>query len=130
MSDRIHPGRAISVLRETLPNFFKTGLVERIIDEDHVESIYSSRIQLIYTPPSLLPPFPPTLTIEGLPLYHASSVFVRHTLSMFYTDLKVDLKRVHEQKLGARERKFLVGFAVLGTSRMGNKPAEWDMWVL
>jgi hypothetical protein len=120
-------GRAVSVIRETLPDFFRVGLVERLLDDDQVESIYSPRIQLIYTPPSRLPLFPPTLTIDGLPLYHASSVFVRHTLNMFYTDLKVELRRVQDYRIDSRERKFTIGFAVLGRSRMGSAPAEWDM---
>jgi hypothetical protein len=117
----------MSVIRDTLPDFFKLGLVERLLEDDQIESIYSPRIQLIYTPPSRLPPFPPTLTIDGLPLYHASSMFVRHTLSMFYTDLKVELRRVQDHRMGSRERKFTIGFAVLGRSRMGSAPAEWDM---
>lgn len=114
------------MIKETLPNFFKVGLVERVVEDDQVESIYSPRIQLMYTPPSRLPPFPPTLTIEGLPLYHASSMFVRTTLSMFYTDLSIELRRMQESQ-NSREKKFTVSFAVLGKSRMGGTSAEWDM---
>lgn len=59
------------------------------------ESIYSPRIKLTYAPPTPLPaPFPQTLALEGLHLYIASSIFVRHTLNALYTDLAVTLQRV------------------------------------
>lgn len=124
-------GRAVGLIRDTLPNFFETGLVDRYSHEGKIESelIYSPRIQLIYTPPTRLPPFPNTLHIEGLPLYHASSVFVRTTLSMFYTDLRVELRRMQDLRGSSRDRKFMLGAGVLGLSRMGGTKAEWDVLV-
>ena len=110
-----------------MPDFFKVGLVEHTTDDDAGASIYSPRIQLLYTPPTRLPPLPQTLQIEGLPMYHASSVFVRHTLNMFYTDLSVELRRLHETKAGHRDRRFTLGVCVLGVSRMSSSPAEWDV---
>ncbi|EKM53144.1 uncharacterized protein PHACADRAFT_197569 [Phanerochaete carnosa HHB-10118-sp] len=60
------------------------------------ESIYGPRIKLTYTPPTPLPaPFPKTLAFEGLHLYIASSIFVRHTLNALYMDLAVTLRRGH-----------------------------------
>jgi hypothetical protein len=77
-----------------------------------VESIYSPRVKLEYTPPtSLPPPFPRTLHVEGachepsfahamngtyigLPLYLASAAFMRHTMNALYSDLKVTLMKV------------------------------------
>ncbi|KAG8808458.1 hypothetical protein FRC17_003948, partial [Serendipita sp. 399] len=123
----IRAGRAIALVRETLPDFFKVGLVEYSTDDENAESIYSPRIQLLYTPPARLPPFPPTLHIEGLPLYHASSMFVRHTLSMFYTDISIELTRMNDVKGSSRDRKFTIGTAVFGKSRMGGTRAEWDV---
>ncbi|KAK7468367.1 hypothetical protein VKT23_002883 [Stygiomarasmius scandens] len=63
--------------------------------ENQLESIYSPKVRLSYTPPAQLPaPFPKTLTVEGIPLYLASSVFIRHTLNALYTDLHVTLHKV------------------------------------
>ncbi|OCH83832.1 hypothetical protein OBBRIDRAFT_799584 [Obba rivulosa] len=101
----IRTGRAIYILQQTLPDFFSTGLVSSLETpivagrenwkDDTEEGIYSRNIRLSYTPPSPLPaPLPRTLHIEGLPLYMASSVFVRHTLNALYTDLRVTLRRV------------------------------------
>lgn len=129
-------GRAISLIQDTLPTFFTTGLVESYQltkDADpsdptsQSDSIYSKHIQLLYTPPTRLPPFPSTIHVEGLPLYHASSVFVRHTLSMFYTNLRVELRRFQVTDVAERERKFNVRTGVLGVRRMGGAAAEWDM---
>ena len=67
-------------------------------DADETEGIYSPRIRLTYTPPTPLPaPFPETLHAEGLHLYIASSIFLRHTLNALNTDLRVELRhiRVH-----------------------------------
>lgn len=83
-----HIGRAIDVLTSTLPHFFSYGLVSSIDrvsgtprtvgaiasanpldfrNKDDVETIYSPKIRLSYTPPIALPaPFPKTLHVEGL----------------------------------------------------------------
>jgi len=62
------------------------------------ESVYSPKIRLAYTPPVKLPsPFPTTFHVEGLPLYMASSVFIRHTLKTLYSDLHVELRKVFVQ---------------------------------
>lgn len=78
-------GRAIFILRQTLPDFFNVGLVSSSTQDstpspstsssveinnrkhtDEPESIYSPKIRLIYTPPVKLPsPFPTTLQVEG-----------------------------------------------------------------
>jgi hypothetical protein len=149
--DRHCLGRAFALIRETLPTFFTTGLVEYASDDENALSIYSPKIQLQYTPPPpTLPvplPFPHTLQIDGLPLYHASSVFVRHSLSMFYTDLRVELRSCRvlpsdtkggessekqaipprQDGFHRRERRFTVGLDVHGLSRMGGGRKEWDM---
>jgi hypothetical protein len=93
------------------------------IDELESNSIYSPRVRLAYTPPVALPaPFPQTLRIEGvssdiviswndpqiktgMPLYMASSVFVRHTLNALYSDLQVELRRVDVQRPSSRVTK-------------------------
>ncbi|KIM24899.1 hypothetical protein M408DRAFT_331562 [Serendipita vermifera MAFF 305830] len=143
----LRAGRAFALVKETLPSFFVTGLIEHASDDETTPSIYSPKIQLQYTPPPpSLPvplPFPHTLQIDGLPLYHASSVFVRHSLSMFYTDLRLELRSCRllpcETKspdniktptttsATRRERKFAIGFEVLGSSRMGGGRKEWDV---
>jgi hypothetical protein len=148
--DRHCLGRAFALIKETLPTFFTTGLVEHASDDENTPSIYSPKIQLQYTPPPpTLPvplPFPHTLHIDGLPLYRASSVFVRHGLTMFYTDLRLELRScrvlpydtkgengiensasIHQEGTNRRERRFTVGFAVLGLSRMGGGRKEWDV---
>lgn len=113
------------------------------------ESIYSPRIRLTYTPPAPLPaPFPKTLTLEGLHLYIASSIFVRHTLNALYTDLAVTLRRVRvhgSQESGAlppgvppaarpkqegrraRDKKIAIGLTVNGVGRVSGVPAEWQV---
>lgn len=83
-------GRAITVLQETLPEFFDKGLITSVNKstgiprnsaslpsaninflepytlQDDDEPIYSSKIRLSYTPPLELPaPFPKTFHIEG-----------------------------------------------------------------
>ncbi|KII85554.1 hypothetical protein PLICRDRAFT_44870 [Plicaturopsis crispa FD-325 SS-3] len=119
ISDReweLRTGRAIDILRETLPTFFHTGLVgaaptsssahahsspseathaqPSTTDADE-ERIYDTNIRLVYTPPlALPPPFPRSLKIEGLPLYAASAVFVRYTLAALYGSLRVSVRKV------------------------------------
>lgn len=156
----IRTGRAIYVLQQTLPNFFQTGLVSNVdatrgpdlgysISSDHgdVENIYSPKIRLMYTPPVALPsPFPRTLSIEGLPLYMASSVFIRHTMKTLYSDLRVDLRKLvvqtpppHspntpnpqseavESAHRTREKSLFLGFTVLGTARVSGGLGEWQV---
>ncbi|KAF9235935.1 hypothetical protein BU15DRAFT_77436 [Melanogaster broomeanus] len=80
-------------------------------ESEDIESIYNPTIRLTYTPPVALPsPFPRTLSLEGdyfqsnqlvitpefgpgLPLYMASSVFIRHTMKTLYSDLRVELRK-------------------------------------
>lgn len=72
-------------------------------EEEDTGSIYSPRVRLTYTPPTPLPaPFPKILHVEGLHLYTASSVFLRHTMNALYTDLHIELSRVRVQGSGAR----------------------------
>ncbi|KAK2462769.1 hypothetical protein APHAL10511_005160 [Amanita phalloides] len=76
------------------------------------EAIYSPKIRLSYTPPVALPaPFPKTISIEGLPLYIASSTFVRHTLKALYTDLRVEIDKfvVHTSGPGRSPPGFFTG---------------------
>ena len=65
-------GKAISILRGTLPDFFSIGLVTRLEDDptpiaaDHPSSIYANNIRLMYTPPHLtVPLLPKVAQIEG-----------------------------------------------------------------
>ncbi|KAJ7198819.1 hypothetical protein GGX14DRAFT_468959, partial [Mycena pura] len=155
----IRTGRAIYVLQQTLPEFFSTGLVNSVDrftgsahepsasyipvasvnpfdyhvppDED-VESIYSPNVRLSYTPPvALPPPFPKTLHIEGMPMYLASSVFVRHTLNALYADLKVTLNKValdaHGEPRKNREKSLFVGLTASGIARVSGAVGEWEV---
>ncbi|KAG6859825.1 hypothetical protein C0995_003428 [Termitomyces sp. Mi166 len=175
----IRTGRAIYVLQHTLPDFFPLGLVTSMDkatgiprssrssipilnanpldyqthpdDDGEAEGIYSPKVALCYTPPvTLPPPFPTTLHVEGLPLYLASAVFIRHTLNALYVDLKLQLKKcvIHNTPRSAppsefpqnensnaktnnkrgREKNLVVGFTVTGTSRVTGAPGEWEMW--
>jgi hypothetical protein len=180
-------GRAIIILRDTLPTFFSTGLVTSSEGQNSTldtigafsqteESIYSPRIRLTYTPPTPLPsPLPHTLHVEGhlfmfliksmslipharkigLPLYMASSVFIRYTLSALYSDLAVSLYTLKvydnrhpktapppppqsssstppEFELGVRERQknVQIGLNVTGINRVSKTEHQWDMCVI
>ncbi|TFK86300.1 hypothetical protein K466DRAFT_493073 [Polyporus arcularius HHB13444] len=157
----IRTGRAIYVLQQTLPTFFSTGLISsvdtsgsnsRTKEEDEI-SIYSPNIRLEYRPPTQFPPpFPRTLHVEGLPLYLASSAFVRHTLNALYTDLRVELRRVrvhgprsssglrpdtpeatpetHQQQgktRSIREKSLFIGLVVRGTNRVSKAEGGWEV---
>lgn len=75
----VRTGRAIYVLQQTLPDFFRIGLVSNVdptrgpdlvynvpSEQTEIENIYSPKIRLTYTPPVALPsPFPRILSIEG-----------------------------------------------------------------
>ncbi|KAG6828482.1 hypothetical protein H0H87_001839 [Tephrocybe sp. NHM501043] len=167
-------GRAIFVLQQTLPEFFLAGLVTSMdkatgtprssstsvpiinanpldsqpSSDDDIEVIYSPKIRLVYTPPvALPPPFPTTLHVEGLPLYLASAVFIRHTFNALYTNLSVELRKVvvktprshappslHEERntrpqknRRGREKSLIVAFCVTGTSRVSGAQGEWEV---
>lgn len=160
-------GRAINVIKQTLPEFFSIGLVTSVdkatgeprpsasivtpaslpaVDDD-AEHIYSPKIRLSYTPPDPLPaPFPKTFKAEGLSLYLMSSVFVRHTFNVLYTDVQVAMNRVavNDPTTGLpytppshfpaeraarkrREKSLFVGLTVHGKSRMTGTPGEWEV---
>ncbi|KAF9462509.1 CHAT domain-containing protein [Collybia nuda] len=182
MSSLLNTGRAIYVLQNTLPDFFHTGLVTSIdkstgspqpassmpminanpLDyqtfNDDTESIYSPKIRLSYTPPVALPsPFPQTLHVEGIPLYMASTVFIRHTLNALYSNLNVTLQKLivktpgshpptdidskastsqesepqlHRHKYKkrlSREKSLLIKLCVTGTARVTKAPGEWEV---
>ncbi|KAH0828581.1 hypothetical protein J3R83DRAFT_2852 [Lanmaoa asiatica] len=140
--------RAIYILEKTLPEFFQVGLVSTIdptrpdivdvplSETGSVESIYSPTIRLTYTPPvALPPPFPRSLSLDGLALYMTSSVFIRHTMKTFYSDLRVEMRKlaVHTPSSTAsqtsppgttpsrrREKSVFVGLTVHGTTRVSD----------
>ncbi|KAG7095096.1 hypothetical protein E1B28_005883 [Marasmius oreades] len=172
-------GRAIDILTNTLPDFFNIGLLTSInkstgepqptssihiravnaspLDyrtrNESMESIYSPKVQLSYTPPVELPvPFPKTLKIEGLPLYIASSAFVRHTLNALYSGLTITIHKVsvNTPKLSSssyqeelppspsfppdktpsrknREKNLSISLRVTGTARVSGSLGEWEV---
>ncbi|KAI0764626.1 hypothetical protein C8Q74DRAFT_1282998 [Fomes fomentarius] len=159
----IRTGRAIYVLQQTLPTFFSTGLISSLDTsasntkekEDDEISIYSPNIRLEYRPPAPFPPaFPKTLHVEGLPLYLASSAFVRHTLNALYTDLRVELQRVRvhgprssstsglrpdsdpnqpeetqrsNKTRSIREKSLFIGLRVVGVNRVSKADGGWEV---
>ncbi|EJD45620.1 hypothetical protein AURDEDRAFT_144964 [Auricularia subglabra TFB-10046 SS5] len=121
-------GHAVDLLRNTMPDFFSTGLVTRSEADPPGASIYAPNIRLSYTPPTQLPPpFPATLHVEGIPLYHASAVFVRHTLVTLYSDLRVELRHCTVVDTGRRQRHVKLGIGVHGAGRVTGAPAQWDV---
>ncbi|KAL0577550.1 hypothetical protein V5O48_004448 [Marasmius crinis-equi] len=181
VSDReweVRTGRAIDIIIHTLPDFFHVGLLTSIdkntgepqptssihipvvntnpLDyrrrNSNLELLYSPKVRLSYTPPMELPaPFPKTLKIEGLPLYIASSAFVRHTLNALYSDLQVTIHKVsvNTPKSGnppydadsppqtpsmlqqtsklSREKSLFLGLRVTGTARVSGSLGEWEV---
>ncbi|KAG2138431.1 uncharacterized protein EDB93DRAFT_724521 [Suillus bovinus] len=159
ISDRewqIRTGRAIYILQQTLPDFFDVGLVSSIdpiktpalvdskeSDSLEVENIYSPKVKLTYTPPVALPsPFPRTLGLEGLPLYLASSVFIRHTMRTLYSDLRVELRKVAVQgspstdsegttagthSTHQRDKSLFISLDVYGTTRVSGGVGQWQI---
>ncbi|KIM43432.1 hypothetical protein M413DRAFT_433941 [Hebeloma cylindrosporum] len=110
----IRTGRAIYILQETLPDFFRTGLItsvdkatgspripastfipsantnleNHVVNKDDEEPLYSPNVRLSYTPPVELPaPFPKTFHIEGLQMYLAACGLTRGTMNALYSDL-------------------------------------------
>ncbi|KAI0635438.1 hypothetical protein C8Q77DRAFT_706374 [Trametes polyzona] len=158
----IRTGRGIYILQQTLPTFFSTGLISSLdtsrsgsgTKTDDDTSIYSPNIRLVYHPPTPFPPpFPRTLQIEGLSLYLASSVILRHTLNALYTDLRVELQRVRvygprssstsglsadsppsdgsrpltSKTRSIREKSLFVGIVVRGTNRVSKAESGWEV---
>ncbi|KAH8829588.1 hypothetical protein DL96DRAFT_1598756 [Flagelloscypha sp. PMI_526] len=164
----IRTGRATNLLRETLPQFFDTGLMVALDKttgnpthstygalslpfvgtKDSRQYIYSPKIKLEYTRPLHLPtPLPETLRVEGIPLYLASSVFIRHTLNALYSDLRVSLTKFvvnapkhdrrhldrdipHKEKEEEplrRSKSVLVRMEVTGKARVSGSEAHWDV---
>ncbi|KAI0354011.1 hypothetical protein OH77DRAFT_533008 [Trametes cingulata] len=160
----IRTGRAIYVLQQTLPTFFSTGLISSVdtspshakSNHDDDTSIYSPNIRLVYRPPTPFPPpFPRTLHVEGLPLYLASSVLLRHTLNALYTDLRVELQRVRvygprsssssglsagsssgpegvsnpqqAKTRSIREKSLFIGVVVRGINRVSKAEGGWEV---
>jgi len=145
----IRTGRAIDVLQQTLPDFFEHGLVAKIdptqspaiveatrnTSNADIEAIYSPKVKLKYTPPIALPsPFPRTLGVEGLPLYMASSTFIRHTMRTLYSDLRVELRKmsVHAppsatDKAYHRDKSVYISLDVVGTNRVSGGEGLWKV---
>lgn len=147
----IRLGRAVYTLETTLPDFFQTGLVpmatlndesstsgskreddnKPLEDKKVPESIYASNIRLSYTPPAafgLPAAFPRTLQVEGLPFYHASAAFIRHTLSAFNTDLQLNLCKFTVRSLSPRNRQIEIRTILSGRSRLSGALNEWDVY--
>lgn len=149
-------GRGIDLIKSTMPHFFKDGLVlssgmlrgtklETDLTEDE-DTIYSRAIRMTYTPPMPFPPpFPRTLTIEGLPssafyfsvsdhasnlgltLYKASAAVARTSLVALYSDCTLTLRGAHVLSPTKREWKLKLNMNVAGQARLTGTPAEWDM---
>ncbi|KAF8528426.1 hypothetical protein BU17DRAFT_38136, partial [Hysterangium stoloniferum] len=139
-------GKAVYTLETTLPKFFQIGLISYVepdtdtsgseASDSHArpahipDSIYAPNIKLSYTPPtalSLPSAFPKKLQVEGLPLYHASAAFIRHTLSAFYTELDVSLCKLTLRSMGPRDRQIVIRTIVTGKSRLSGTQNEWDV---
>jgi hypothetical protein len=80
-----------------------------------------------YTPETNVPKL-------GLPLYVASSVFLRRSLKALYTDLNVRLTRVRvdaghgiEARRANRDKRLLITLEVAGDSRVGGSRHEWNV---
>ncbi|KAF7305946.1 hypothetical protein HMN09_00749000 [Mycena chlorophos] len=144
----LRTGRAIHILQQTLPEFFETGLITSSSDSatglrpilgsvvgapapNDLDSIYSPNIRLSYTPPgNLPPPLPKTLHIEGISMYLASSVFVRHTMNAVYSETRVALNKVAVESRGgkkSREKSLVVGLTASGVARVSGAASEWEV---
>jgi hypothetical protein len=90
------------------------------------------------------------LHIEGLPLYTASSVFIRHTMNAIYSDLDVEMTKVvvdgsssaltsssgvgwkegvdgSKERRHRREKSLYIGLRVIGKTRVSGSTGEWDV---
>ncbi|KAI0249275.1 hypothetical protein BJV78DRAFT_1129890 [Lactifluus subvellereus] len=153
----LRTGRTIDILVTTLPNFFANGLTSQIdippsslpgahltganpsadrADSTHQEvPLYSPSIRLEYTHPMFIPaPLPQNLHVEGLPLYLASAMFVRHTLNALYADLGIELcmlRRWSPSHVSShhhpRELRISLGLLVTGRARVTGQLAEWQI---
>jgi len=104
--------------------------------------------------------FSPSYGCLGIPLYMASSAFVRHTLNALYSDISVVLRKVivntprsrhplsthtgssqpsepeHDKhtsrslKRKSREKSLFIGLCVTGTGRVSGGRGEWEVYVL
>jgi hypothetical protein len=131
-------GRAIYVLRATVPRFFESGLTSSVetrgdsggvdLEPTSTDDIYSKFIRLTYTPPVRLPaPFPQTLQVEGLALYHASAVLLRTSLQAMYSDCTLNMTSINVISSGHRERKLKIGLTIDGHNRVTGTKAVWDV---
>ncbi|KZV64258.1 hypothetical protein PENSPDRAFT_588724 [Peniophora sp. CONT] len=171
-------GAAIDTLTRTLPHFLESGLHTRTdsslshlssltgfatsrdaapSDDGEGEQIYDSRIRLSYTPPAELPaPLPRTLHVDGLPLYLASSMLLRHSLHAIYSPLTLTVTSVRvsstrppgsgpsipslppshrngaesvqrHEKAYERQKSLAIGFDIDGRGRVGGKSAHWEI---
>lgn len=66
-------------------------------------------------------------TRVGIPLYHASAVFARHTLATFYSDLRVEMRHFSVTDTGRRQRHVKLGIGVHGAGRVTGAKTQWDV---
>jgi hypothetical protein len=76
-----------------------------------------------------------------MPMYLASSVFMRHTLNTLYSDMKVVLNKVSvdapspvndpdlqpKARRKNREKSLFVGLSATGTARVSGAVGEWEV---
>jgi hypothetical protein len=80
----------------------------------------------------------------GLPLYMASSAFIRRTMKTLYSDLRVELRKFAIQSPSTstqinpaavthtylkREKTLFISLSVYGTTRVSGGLGEWQMCV-
>ncbi|KIJ56345.1 hypothetical protein M422DRAFT_150950 [Sphaerobolus stellatus SS14] len=95
--------------------------------------IYAPNIRLVYRPPAsalglLATTLPETFQVEGLPMYHASAAFVRHTLSALNTKLRVVLCKLRLRgERRTRKMEIEIRTIVTGETRLSGTQVEWDV---